>query len=65
MVFKNLTDVEVPARIREIKAEHDSKIVRARQTTFDALLESDLPEHEKSVDRLAGEAAVLLIAGST
>lgn len=65
MIFKNLTDVEVPARIRQVKAEHDAKIVRGRETAFDALLDSDLPEHEKSLDRLSGEAAVFLIAGST
>lgn len=64
IAFKDLTDVEIPARIRQVKAEHDSKIVRNRQTAFDALLDSDLPEHEKSMDRLAGEATVFLIAGS-
>lgn len=65
MVFKNLTDVEIPARIRQVKAEHDAEVVRGRETAFDALLDSDLPEHEKSLERLSGEAAVFLIAGST
>lgn len=62
--YKNLTDVEIPARIRQIRAEHENKIVRKRQTAFDALLDSDLPAHEKSADRLTGEAGVFLIAGT-
>lgn len=64
VTYKRLTDEEIPARIRQVKAEHNNKIVRKRQTAFDALLDSDLPEHEKSEDRLTGEAQVFLIAGT-
>lgn len=64
LLLTAVTDVEIPARIRQVKAEHDAKIVRKRQTAFNALLESDLPAHEKSENRLIGEAGVFLIAGT-
>lgn len=62
--YQNLYDVEIPTRISQIKAEHDAGIIRKRQTAFDVLLDSDLPDHEKSEERLQGEAGVFMIAGT-
>lgn len=44
--------------------EHDSAIIRKRQTAFDVLLNSDLPGYDKSEERLQGEAGVFMIAGT-
>lgn len=62
--YQNLYDVEIPARISQIKDERDAAIIRKRQTAFDVLLNSDLPDHEKSDERLQGEAGVFMIAGT-
>lgn len=62
--YQNLYDVEIPARISQIKAENDAAIIRERQTAFDVLLNSDLPAHDKSEERLQGEAGVFMIAGT-
>lgn len=63
-IYQNLYDVEIPARISQIKAEHDSAIIRKRQTAFDVLLKSNLPDYDKSEERLQGEAGVFMIAGT-
>lgn len=62
--YQNLYDVEIPARISQISAEHDSAIIRKRQTAFDVLLNSDLPDYDKFEERLQGEAGVFMIAGT-
>lgn len=62
--YQNLLDVEIPSRISQIKAERDAAIIRKRQTAFDVLLDSNLPDHEKSEQRLQGEAGLFMIAGT-
>jgi HEAT repeat protein len=55
------------AQIKKVKSDFDKgKIgdVEARPSIFTDLLESDLPQSEKTVRRLAGEAAALIGAGT-
>lgn len=62
--YQQLYDVEIPARIKQIKADYEADIPYKRQTAFDVLLDSDLPAHEKTDERLQGEAGVFMIAGT-
>lgn len=62
--YNNLYDIEIPSRIAQIKNEYSAGVIRKRATAFDTLLDSDLPAHEKTDERLQGEAGVFLIAGT-
>lgn len=50
--------------IKKAKTEHEAGILKNQNTVFDALLDSELPAEEKTVDRLSGEAVALLTAGT-
>lgn len=54
----------MPNKIRKTQADLDAGMKSKDQTVFGSLLESDLPEPEKSISRLTDEAAALLTAGS-
>lgn len=62
--FQHLNDVEFPRRFQQAKAEHEAGISKQRQTVFDVLLESDLPEQEKKDKRITGEVVAILLAGT-
>ncbi|KAK8029629.1 hypothetical protein PG993_010920 [Apiospora rasikravindrae] len=55
---------DIPNLIQRTKADRKAGIVRKRQTVFAELLESSLPAHEKSMRRIADEAAAVLAAGT-
>ncbi|KAI1404039.1 cytochrome P450 [Hypoxylon fuscum] len=63
LLVKTMT-VDVPNKIRKTQADIDAGMTNKDQTVFGSLLESDLPEQEKSIPRLTDEAAALLTAGS-
>lgn len=62
--FQHLNDVEFPRRFQQAKAEHEAGIIKQRQTVLDVLLESDLPEQEKTAERITGEFVAILLAGT-
>ena len=55
---------DIPDHIKHAKADRKAGIVRKRQTVFGELLESSLPEREKSMKRISDEAAAVLAAGT-
>ncbi|KAI8951099.1 cytochrome P450 [Xylaria longipes] len=55
---------DIPNQVANIKADIDSGVREKNDTVFGSLLESELPEKEKSIARLTDEAAALLTAGS-
>ncbi|KAI1386875.1 cytochrome P450 [Hypoxylon trugodes] len=57
-------NIDMPNRIMKTKQDVDAGIVRDRKTVFGELLYSDLPPKEKSVRRLADEAAAVLGGGT-
>ncbi|KAI1482460.1 cytochrome P450 [Daldinia eschscholtzii] len=57
-------DVTVPNLIKKAKHTVDAGIERKRPTIFAEVLKSDLPEQEKSMSRLLGEAAALMTGGT-
>ena len=46
---------EIPARVRKAKEEHEAGIKKDSPSIFSAVLDSSLPEQEKSGVRLGGE----------
>lgn len=62
--FQHLNNVEFPRKFQQAKAEHEAGITRQRQTVLDVLLESDLPEQEKTAERITGEFVAILLAGT-
>lgn len=62
--FQHLNDVEFPRKFQQAKAEHEAGIIKQRQTVLDVLLESDLPEQEKTAERITGEYVAILLAGT-
>ncbi|XPS70250.1 hypothetical protein M3J09_002489 [Ascochyta lentis] len=54
----------MPKRIRQTVKDYKAGVVRDRTTVFTDILASSLPEQEKSIDRLAGEAFSLTGAGT-
>ncbi|KAI0103935.1 cytochrome P450 [Nemania sp. FL0031] len=63
LLVKTMT-FDIPNQIASIKADIESGVREKNDTVFGSLLESDLPEEEKSIARLTDEAAALLTAGS-
>ncbi|KAK8875095.1 trichodiene oxygenase [Apiospora arundinis] len=57
---------DIPNQIQRTKAEREAGLVSTgkRQTVFGELLASSLPEREKSMKRIADEAAAVLAAGT-
>lgn len=62
--FQHLNDVEFPRKFQQAKAEHDAGIIKQNQTVLDVLLESDLPEQQKTAERITGEYVAILLAGT-
>ncbi len=56
--------INTPKRVSQAVKDHDNGVVRDRPTVFSDILASSLPEHEKSADRLSGEAFSLTGAGT-
>lgn len=56
--------IATPKRVRQAVQDHENGVVRDRPTIFSDILASSLPEHEKTADRLAGEAFSLTGAGT-
>lgn len=56
--------INMPKRIRQAVQDHEAGIERNRPTVFTDILASSLPEHEKTIDRLSGEAFSLTGAGT-
>ncbi|KAJ8131833.1 hypothetical protein O1611_g1790 [Lasiodiplodia mahajangana] len=56
--------VTIPQRIRLAKATTTSLLKSQRPTIFSSLLTSDLPDSEKSIKRLTGEATAIMVAGT-
>ncbi|KAK8137099.1 cytochrome P450 [Apiospora sp. TS-2023a] len=55
---------DIPNQVQRTKADREAGIVGKRQTVFGELLASSLPEREKSMKRIADEAAAVLAAGT-
>ena len=55
---------DIPSQIQRAQADRQAGIISQRQTVFGELLASDLPAREKSLPRIADEAAALLAAGT-
>lgn len=55
---------KMPARVRKAKKEHEAGIKRDSPSIFTALLDSSLPEQEKSDLRLGGEGFTMIAAGT-
>lgn len=56
--------IEIPERVRQAERAHKDGVSRKRPTVFSDILTSSLPEHEKSHERLSGEAFSLMGAGT-
>ncbi|RFU80113.1 cytochrome p450 [Trichoderma arundinaceum] len=56
--------VNIPNEIDRIKGLDNKDLEKQRETVFSSMLQSDLPASEKSTERLAADAAVLLNAGT-
>jgi cytochrome P450 len=56
--------VELPARIEQARKEYQAGITHERETIFEALFNSDLPDEEKKTMRLTGEGLLMLTAGT-
>lgn len=63
LLIKTL-QTDIPNQVKSSKADQDAGIVRERPTVFGSLLDSDMPEHEKSLVRLTDEASAVLGAGT-
>ncbi|KAI1137896.1 cytochrome P450 [Hypoxylon sp. FL0543] len=57
-------NIDIPNQIKKTKSDMDAGIVYERQTIFGELLNSDLPQQEKSVARLTREATSVLGGGT-
>lgn len=44
--------------------EHEAGIIKARRSLVDDIMDSNLPPHEKTLPRVTGEVAAILIAGT-
>lgn len=56
--------IEIPGRVRQAERDHKDGVSRKRPTVFSDILASSLPDHEKSHERLSGEAFSLMGAGT-
>jgi hypothetical protein len=56
--------INTPKRILQARKDYEAGVVRNRPSIFTDILSSSLPEHEKTVDRLAGEGFSLTGAGT-
>lgn len=56
--------VNMPARVRKAQEDHKHGVVRQQMTVFDGILDSSLPEFEKTVYRLSGDGFSLVGAGT-
>lgn len=63
LLIKTL-QTDIPNQVKSSKADQNAGIVRERPTVFGSLLDSDMPEHEKSLVRLTDEASAVLGAGT-
>lgn len=63
-ILMNEMYVNMPARITKAKEDFASGVVQKRQTVFTDILDSSLPESEKTVFRLSGEGFSLTGAGT-
>jgi cytochrome P450 len=63
MMVKTL-QIDMPARVRQAKADIDAGITYDRPTIFASLLQSDLEILDKEPQRLADEAAAVVGAGT-
>ena len=57
-------NVDLPGRVRQAERDHKDGVLRKRPTVFSDILASSLPEHEKTHERLSGEAFSLMGAGT-
>ncbi|KAL9114326.1 MAG: hypothetical protein Q9227_001748 [Pyrenula ochraceoflavens] len=62
-VFKEYTEI-VKTRIQNVLEPEEGKEKVKQRTIFHELRDSDLPESEKTIDRLAAEAEIFLGAGT-
>lgn len=62
--FQHLNDLEFPRKFQQAKSEHETGIIKQRQSVLNVLLESDLPEHEKTAKRITGEYIAILLTGT-
>jgi hypothetical protein len=60
----NESNEKMPARVRNAKKEHEAGINRGSLSIFTALLDSSLPEQEKTDLRLGGEGFSMIAAGT-
>jgi cytochrome P450 len=63
-MFIRTLQIDMPARVRQAKADIDAGIVYERPTVFASLLKSDLTLLDKEPQRLADEAAAVVGAGT-
>jgi cytochrome P450 len=63
-LFVKVLQVDMPARVRQAKADLDAGITYDRPTIFASLLQSDLEILDKEPQRLADEAAAVVGAGT-
>lgn len=54
----------IPARIRKAKHDYKASVIEDRPSIFTAILDSSLPESEKTDYRLAGEGFSMISAGT-
>ncbi|KAK9772365.1 hypothetical protein AB5N19_09619 [Seiridium cardinale] len=63
LLIKTL-QIDIPNQVKSSKADQNAGVVRERPTVFGSLLDSDMPDHEKSLVRLTDEASAVLGAGT-
>ncbi|KAI0151458.1 cytochrome P450 [Pestalotiopsis sp. NC0098] len=63
LLIKTL-QTDIPAQVKSTKEDYKAHTVNDRPNVFGSLLESDMPEHEKSIVRLSDEASAVLSAGT-
>jgi cytochrome P450 len=63
-MFIRTLQIDMPARVRQAKADLDAGITYDRPTIFASLLQSDLEIMDKEPQRLADEAAAVVGAGT-
>ncbi|ETS81109.1 hypothetical protein PFICI_06111 [Pestalotiopsis fici W106-1] len=56
--------IDIPAQVKSTKEDYKAHTIHDRPTVFGSLLDSDMPEHEKSIVRLSDEASAVLGAGT-
>jgi hypothetical protein len=54
----------MPARVRKAKQDHKAGVTNARLSIFAAIIDSSLPEQEKTDVRLGGEGFSMISAGT-